>query len=176
MKLTKVFSIMCLGLFAVGLAAAQSATVTNADLEKYRQKRLAAERDLRENYARLGFPSPEELERRNAESARQREELAARLERERLERERIEAEYRAAEFSAGEGIVVINEQPYRTNAIYGYSYPFGFRSRRGRGHRFRGPVVRWRATPGGVIYEPGGRSSFIWTPRPLRLRPAFRQR
>ena len=43
-------------------AFAQTKTVTNADLEKFRQKRLQAEREYRENYERLGFPSPEELE------------------------------------------------------------------------------------------------------------------
>ncbi len=40
---------------------AQNKTVTNADLEKYRQARLAAEREYRENYERLGMPSPTEL-------------------------------------------------------------------------------------------------------------------
>lgn len=45
-------------------------TVTNADLEKFRQKRLQAEKDYRENYKRLGMPSPEELEQREAERQR----------------------------------------------------------------------------------------------------------
>ncbi|HMS40609.1 MAG TPA: hypothetical protein PKE69_10305 [Pyrinomonadaceae bacterium] len=34
-------------------AFAQTKTITNADLEKYRQKRLAAEKDYAENYERL---------------------------------------------------------------------------------------------------------------------------
>ena len=48
-------------------AIAQTKTVTNSDLEKFRQKRLQSERQYRENYERLGFPSPEELERKRIE-------------------------------------------------------------------------------------------------------------
>jgi hypothetical protein len=81
--------------FAAAVAAngidAQTDTITNRDLEKYRSERLKAETDLRENYKRLGFPSPEELRRRNAEAAKATAELSARLRTERLERERIAA-------------------------------------------------------------------------------------
>lgn len=81
--------------FAAALTAvsidAQTDTVTNRDLEKYRAERLKAEADMRENYKRLGFPSPEELRRRNEESAKAMAELSAKLRAERLERERIEA-------------------------------------------------------------------------------------
>lgn len=70
---------------------AQSPTITNGDLEKYRSERLKAQADLRENYERLGFPSPEERARREAEAAKAAAELTAKLRAERLERERIEA-------------------------------------------------------------------------------------
>lgn len=66
-------------------ARAQTKTITNAELEAFRQKRLAAEKDLRENYAKLGFPSPQELEKQIEQSRLEREELAAQL---RAERER----------------------------------------------------------------------------------------
>ena len=61
----KVLFILCSIFITVSFASAQSAkrTVTNTDLEKFKQKRLNAERDLRENYEKLGFPSPEELEK-----------------------------------------------------------------------------------------------------------------
>lgn len=163
-------------LFSLLLSASVSAqsTVTNADLEKFRLKRLAAEKELRENYAKLGFPSPEELARQNAESARERDEFSARLERERLERERIAAEYRSLG-ARGETVVVVAEPQPQRNLIYGYGYgytdPF---NRYRRNYRYRGPQVIWRAGPGGVIYEPGGRSSFIWTPQTNRPRPFFR--
>lgn len=84
-----------------GAAFAQGKTVTNDDLSKYKQERVKAEAELRNNYAKLGFPSPEERERRNAESTKEMVELSARLRSERLERERIEAQNAAnAQYSA----------------------------------------------------------------------------
>src|SRR5687768_3991702 len=86
--------IFCLILVSAGFALSQQ-TVTNAQLEKYRQQRLNAERDYRENYERLGLSSPEELDRRREESRAQTEELSAKLRAERLERERIQAQREA---------------------------------------------------------------------------------
>lgn len=63
-----------------GAAFAQTPTVTNADLEKFRQKRIKAEREYRENYEKMGFPSPEELEAQIEQSRIERAELSARLE------------------------------------------------------------------------------------------------
>lgn len=171
--MTRSLLVISVSILLAGMVSAQ-ATVTNADLEKFRQKRLAAEKELRENYAKLGFPSPEEMERQNAESAKLRDELAARLERERLERERIAAEYRANIAPPGT-VVVIPEQVPRREYIYGYGYQYP-NERFRRTYRYRGPQVIWRAGPGGVIYEPGGRSSFIYTPRFERPKPYFRQR
>jgi hypothetical protein len=62
-------------------------TVTNADLEKFRQKRLQAEADYRANYKRLGMPSPEELDQREAERQRWLAEFAEQAEIERAENE-----------------------------------------------------------------------------------------
>jgi len=96
MRGTQLFigSALILAVAAAAFAQAEpkTKTVTNADLEKYRQARLAAEKDLRENYEALGFPSPEELDRRNVESNRELADLAQRLrERDRrlAERQRI---------------------------------------------------------------------------------------
>jgi hypothetical protein len=80
----QVFLVFGLMFIFSGLAFAQTKTVTNADLEKYRQKRLAAEKEYRENYREMGFPSPEELEKQNEESARERSELAQRLRAEKI--------------------------------------------------------------------------------------------
>lgn len=74
------------------VSMAQTKTVTNADLEKFRQERLKAEREYRENYERLGFPSPEELERQREEDRVKRENLSERLRNERLQREAIQAQ------------------------------------------------------------------------------------
>jgi hypothetical protein len=84
------FVILIVGL--AGSAAAQTRTVTNADLEKFRAARVKAEQDYRENYAKWGMPSPEELERQRLQSAKDLSENAARLRAARLEEERIEAE------------------------------------------------------------------------------------
>ena len=174
------FVVFCV-LMSASVLAAQS-TVTNATLEKYRQKRLAAERDLRENYEKLGFPSPEELERQREESLIAREELANRLREERMQRERIEAELRMREMDAAGGtVVVINEETGERGLYYGYGYGgygygYGYPDWKYRGgRRYGGPGILWRAGPGGVIYEPGGRSANIWSPRINRQRPYFRQ-
>ncbi len=74
------------------LTAAQTKTVTNKDLEKFRQKRLQAEREYRENYKRLGFPSPEELEQKRIADQKDLIEFSRQLELQRLEREAAQAE------------------------------------------------------------------------------------
>jgi len=93
-------SLTVLLFLAAGMSIqAQSRTVTNADLEKFKQKRLAAERDYEENYEKMGFPSPEELERQLEQSRLAQQQLAARLATERIEREwmQIERDYLAIE-------------------------------------------------------------------------------
>lgn len=71
---------------------AQTKTVTNSDLEKFRQKRLQSERQYRENYERLGFPSPEELERKRVEDEKKLIEYSRQLGIERIQREAAQAE------------------------------------------------------------------------------------
>lgn len=90
-KKTVLFLSFILSVSAV--AFAQTKTVTNADLEKFRQKRLQNERSYRENYARLGFPSPEELDRKRVEDEQNLIEFSQQLEATRLEREAIQAEF-----------------------------------------------------------------------------------
>lgn len=168
--------ILCVSFISV-TAAAQTRQITNADLEKYRISRVKAETELRDNYAKMGFPSPDELEKQNAESARLREELSAKLRQERLERERVEAERRNAAALATQPVII---SPDNNSGFY---YGFGLSNRFGgvsAGQRFAGGSVpfgvRWRATPGGVIYEPGGRSSFVWTPTFTSVTPRPRPR
>lgn len=74
------------------LAFGQTKTVTNADLEKFRQKRLQSEKNYRENYERLGFPSPEERERKRVADEQNLIEFSQQLEAQRLEREAIQSE------------------------------------------------------------------------------------
>jgi hypothetical protein len=137
MKKQSIF-VLALVLGISGFAFAQSKTITNADLAKFTQQRLQAEKDLRENYRELGFPSPEELERQNDESSRMRAELAQRLREERLEKEKLnlererlylEREYRQVNNSQDNYSVPANSYPnsgfidysrYRTTTTYGY--------------------------------------------------------
>lgn len=88
----KVMFLFCLSILAVAPVFAQTKTVTNAELEKFRQKRVQAEKDYRENYAKMGFPSPEDLDRQIEKSRVERDALSARLTAERLQREQVEAE------------------------------------------------------------------------------------
>lgn len=147
----------CLALMVVVPVLAQRAkTVTNLDLEKYREKRLKAERDYNENYARMGFPSPEELQKQIEKSRLEREQLAARLTAERIQRERIEAERDETLRSSQQTIYVIPD--YRTPGSYFYGYPNRFFDRRRFGPIFQysPPVKAGNGIPisGGNWYPP----------------------
>jgi hypothetical protein len=163
-----VFSLASIG-FAQNRATARR-TITNADLEKFAQKRLAAEQDYRENYDRMGFPSPDELAGQRERDMSARIELSeqlrqARLEKERLELEReklvleaarIDAEREAMAPAAG------YPQDYFWGGYGGFS-GFGgfdgfFPGRKGR--HFNAPL--YRVTPAGVF------------PAGVSTRPRFR--
>ena len=106
-------------------------TITNADLEKFRVKRLKAEKDLRENYAEMGFSSPEEIERQNEESRRRLNEFADQLREERLAREAGENEIGFTDYG----------ETYQPNGFidYGGNYANGFYYYNGRSHRNNRP-------------------------------------
>lgn len=147
-----------------GFAIAQTKTVTGNDLAKFREKRLKAERDYRENYSKLGMPSPEELERRRVADLKENEELSNRIRNERLARE-------AEQFRLHQLQQQMNPDPDTTYVIvnnpgYGGYYIYG--RNRFHSNRFKGSP--WRAGGGGVVYEPGGRSSYVWGGTPPRSR------
>ncbi|CAN5239211.1 hypothetical protein BH10ACI1_BH10ACI1_21820 [soil metagenome] len=113
--------ILCFA-FCIGSPAfGQTKTITNADLEKFRQKRLQAEREYLENYERLGLPSPAQIEKEREESNRERRELAQRLEQEQIQREA---------YSQPQPLYVIQSvtvNQARSNYPYYYNYlPYGF--------------------------------------------------
>lgn len=144
---------------AVLQVSAQQRTVTNQDLEKYRSARMLAEKDLRENYAKMGFPSPEELERQRIADAKALDVLSTRLRNERLERERVHVEQlqAAAAIAAADRS---NEEVYAEDApgFGGYSYDAGDgrynhywkANRRSYGGRYFS-VQGYRATPAGMF-------------------------
>lgn len=132
MKRGLLFFVVLIATGIGGSAFAQTRTVTNADLEKFRQERLKAEKDYRENYARLGMPSPEELRRRAEQSSKETSELAARLRADELERERLNAE-RARQAGQFGNVVILNTPTRQYSSPYFYAYP-------GFGQFYRRPV------------------------------------
>lgn len=158
----------------------QSRTVTNATLHKFQEKRLAAERDYRENYARLGLPSPEELDRQRDLDMAARIQLAELLRQARLERERLELERRNLDLEAA---ALLNDDADDTDrgAYYGgYVAGYGAFYTGGRFRHHGGPfgsrrfsaVGGYRATPVGVypistpllqplVFRNGGRGGAI---------------
>jgi hypothetical protein len=125
------FLILCVFAVAVVSAIAQTKTVSNFELEKYKQKRVQAERDLNENYKRLGFSSPEERERRLETWKQESKELSDRLERARLEQENADALAQQAAALAAQQRYYQSTQPdypvYDNGLIYSYGY--GYRNR-----------------------------------------------
>lgn len=169
---SKVLLILSLILVAASVVSAQKAkkTITNFDLEKYRIQREKAEADYRENYAKRGMPSPEELQQREVENARQREELSRRLAAERQQNEQNQLRLQIAEQNAqinylnslNQGLInqansqpVYNGYPYYGNGlILNNGYYNRPRSNRpnysGRGvYRQTGPSV---VVGGGMVY------------------------
>ena len=163
--------LMCF-IFAVAtsLAAQTRRTVTNADLEKYKQARLGAERNYRENYERLGLPSPEERELRRRQDRVETEALAEKLRFDRIEQERIQAEREASERTAAAYARLL--QPQNSVQYYqpGYLYEPGYFWSHGRRYAYsRGR--NYYQQPGyfaGGQFWPTGSSL---PPQPLLARP-----
>jgi hypothetical protein len=164
MKRRSLFVLVSIFVLA-GFAWAQKRTVTNADLDKYKDQRVRAETDLRENYEKLGFPSPDELARREAETVKLRNELAAKLRQEAIDQERIDAQYRtavAAAYAAQPRQIVVQGgyDDYGFLSYGGYGFGGGF----GQAGRFP-RVIRGQQTG----YYAGGQ--FWPTPVSVPQRP-----
>ena len=120
----KILYFVCFVFVLTFTAVGQTKTVTNLDLEKYKDQRVKATADYRENYKRLGMPSPEELARRNEQDRKDLAELSVKLRAERLEKERLAAERsRTEQFTAPTYYVVddsrrFNSDPYVYSTFY----------------------------------------------------------
>ncbi len=150
--------VFCLIFFLAGSAAAQR-SVTNADLEKYKQARLQAARDYRENYERLGMPSPEELEKRREASRLEAEKLYDKLRAERLETERLRAIQAAANAQIAASTQFV---PYSVPYYNSGPYLFYSNGRFPRVNRVR--RVGQGYVGGGQFWSTGPRT----IPRPIR--------
>ena len=180
--------------FLAGLvASAQRAvrTVTNADLAKFRDRRVAAEQEYRDNYERLGMPSPEELDAMRDRDMDARLQLVDQLRQARLEKERLamerdrmnldadrlafEREVRDTEYVVAPGYGGFYGGSFGSfDSGFGFGFGDRFRGRRGFG---RFPIFpSYRITPTGVIFEPGSRSGNIYSPVPtVPTGPAWRR-
>lgn len=142
---------------AAGSATAQRKTITNADLEKYRQARLTAEREYRENHVRLGMPSPEELERRNEQSRQELREMAAEIRQE--ERDRAQMAYEASAAPSPIIIVSSDRDGYQYGgiapAVVTDFYRYGRDRRRGN---YRQPYRQDYYVSGGSPWPNGPRT------------------
>lgn len=172
MKTTALIVGFVLSFAAVGFG--QTRTVTNTTLEKYQQRRIAAERELRENYARLGFPSPEELEKQREADMDARLKLAEQLRQARLDKERLELERRGLDLEAARLVEVEQGDGFNGGYIGGFGTGgFGFDGR----HRFRrfSPLGGFNQR-GGYRVNPFGLIPVPAQPRPqtiIRTRPSF---
>ena len=129
----KKFAVAVLSLLTAVSAFAQTKTVTNTDLEKFRQQRIAAERDLKEKYAEMGT-TQEEVEKQYRQRRAEMESYSDQL---RIARITAENEYNAqrmarrqyesfdqqANFAYSYGSL-----PYFGYAPYGYA-PYGYWNR-----------------------------------------------
>ena len=147
-KFTTFFLITLLLNFAASAQTAQK-TVTNADLEKFRQKRQKEDPDDESERRKLGLPSRAEIEKTQTLRARQTSELAARIRRQKAETENfwqsrafelkteiaaVEAEInfvraRIGEIPPPQTYYAIGYNPYYVNCCYGgINLPIGNRT------------------------------------------------
>ena len=96
-------------------------TITNADLERYQQQRLAADRNYQETYAERGLPSPDEIDKRNEQRRKDLQELAVKLNQQDIARERLNAEIESRRYVS---MPRINTPMYGGSGIV-YSGGFG---------------------------------------------------
>jgi hypothetical protein len=130
----KKLAIVILSLTAAVSAFAQTKTVTNEDLEKFRQQRLESERKLKEKYAELGI-TPAQIEKQNQEQRAALDEYSAQLRAQRIASQNdiiTQANALRLEIAAVDAQInylrgQYNGSDYKggTVSIYGYA-PFGY--------------------------------------------------
>ena len=169
----KTLFVCCLIAVSCSVGVSQR-NVTNDDLKVYRDQRVRADRDYRENYRRMGFPSPEELDRRREQSMQETVDLSVQLRAQRLERERIDAGILMQRESNDVMQQLItqltapraNPEPYPhytyyDNSIWGGYNPYYYGRRRGYGQRFPYYGQPYGRFAGGQFFSGG-----LYTPKP----------
>lgn len=138
MKLLKTLMLVLVVGAAVFAQNAPPRVVTSADLAKYKHAREKADEDYRNNYARRGMPSPEELEKRQVERQQQLDEST-----EQAEKERRQAEYMralSAQYAQSQPqIIYVTSQENNNRGVY-YWYP-------GSPFYYNQPIFPYRLPP-----------------------------
>lgn len=120
----KKLCILVLSLIVTAPVWAQTKTVTNADLEKYRQQRLESERKLREEYARQGI-TVEQIERQNAAERAALDKLSDELRYRRIQEEIARANAASAARTGAQPNYIVTPDGYTGGFVYSYGgYPF----------------------------------------------------
>ena len=160
---------LCFVLATAFAISGQSKVVTNADLDAYKQKRITAERDYRDNYVRLGLPSPEELERRREQSRIETERISIKLRAEQMEREQME--FQAQVNAERANMYALANQRTREVVSDQPDYFWSYEWTNGRRYRFRVPrqpgQYQQGYYAGGQFWPTGPRTQ----PRPLFTTP-----
>lgn len=180
----KTIAVVLCALFSLSAASfAQNAkrTVTNEDLEKFSQQRVAADREYRRTFAEKGLPSPDEIKAQSEARVKDTVELAEKLQAASLERERLAIAAMQLQPAAPQTVVVSQDGSGYYPSDYGYwGYGSGFgvfdnfgRRSFGRG-RFGN--VRGGYAAGGVVWPAPLVTGGTRAPRPAIARPMVRPR
>jgi hypothetical protein len=163
---------------AVISVTAQKRTITNADLEKYKQERARAEKEYMDTYQQLGRPSPAELRQQRDESLASTARVAEMLMEQEFERERIELRReQTRRYDDVSGRQYYESYTGIAPAYFYGGYGFGGFGAYGVGNNPRG---RSRFAPYRQPYEVSGGSIILVGPRtrsaPLMATPRTRPR
>jgi hypothetical protein len=149
---SKIWLMFSLILVLSGITSAQTAkkTVTNDDLEKFKQKRLQSEAEYRAKYKELGMPSPEEIEQKRIEDQKRLTELSQKI---RMENRQAQDYWQSRAILLRNEIANVNAQInflnnqiassptgnkifYSIDELNGVSFPsYGYTYGRGRGQQ-----------------------------------------
>jgi len=161
---------------AAALAQTAKRTVTNADLERFSQQRIAADREYRRTFVEKGMPSPEELKAQSDARVKETVDLAEKIQAANLEREKLEL---AAMQQQRPQTVIISQGSgggyYPSDyGFWGYGASgYGFYDN--FGHRFfgRGRFGNFRGgyAAGGVVWPAPLVTGGTRAPRPAFSRP-----
>jgi hypothetical protein len=169
MKKIAVFLCVVFSFSVAASAQTTRRTVTNFELEKYRNQRITSEREYRETYAQRGMLSPEELKAANESRIQQTIDLAAKLRDQELEERRLALEARAQEIQledlrARQAEPII--YPY-DNSIWGGGIIDGGFGGRFHGRRFPRFLGRGVYAAGGNVWPAPLGSQTFQRPRPM---------